>query len=101
MATCEASTSVILAPARSAMERTTSAPAALSPVATTAQAGKFFQAGSPFGSEIGDSLPVGPACRRHASAEVDEFLFWNVDAEGADSEIGHGGLLSVDRASLG
>ncbi len=30
------------------MDRTTSAPAALSPVATTAQAGRFFQAGGPF-----------------------------------------------------
>jgi hypothetical protein len=28
------------------------------------------------------------------------WIFRNVDAEGADFEIGHGGLLSVDRASL-
>jgi hypothetical protein len=27
---------------------------------------------------------VGPPCRRDASAEVDEILFRNVDAEGAD-----------------
>ncbi|HEX7269364.1 MAG TPA: hypothetical protein VF256_18345 [Streptosporangiaceae bacterium] len=33
--------------ARWAMERTTSEPAALSPVATTAQAGSFFHAGGP------------------------------------------------------
>src|SRR4051794_41635553 len=32
------------------MERTTSAPAALSPVATTAQDRRFFQAGGPDGS---------------------------------------------------
>ncbi len=37
---------------------------------------------------ISDSLPVGPPCRRHASAEVDEGLFRNVDAEGADCEPG-------------
>ena len=40
MITWEPSTSVILAPARSAIERTTSVPAALSPVATTAQDGR-------------------------------------------------------------
>jgi NADPH:quinone reductase-like Zn-dependent oxidoreductase len=51
MITWEPSTSVIVAPARSAMERTTSAPAALPPLATTAHDGRFFQAGSPFGSE--------------------------------------------------
>src|SRR5258708_9802261 len=33
---------------------------------------------------ISDSLPVGPPCRRDASAEVDECLFRNLDAEGAD-----------------
>ena len=48
---------------------------------------------------ISDDLPVGPPCRRYASAEVDEVLFRNVDAEGADCEIGHGDLLSVDRGS--
>src|ERR671918_307916 len=43
---------------------------------------------------ISDSLPVGPPCRRKASAEVDECLFRNVDAEGADCEMGrYGGLL--------
>ncbi len=51
MITCEPSTSVIVAPARSAIERTTSVPAALSPVATTAQDGRSFHAGGPFGSE--------------------------------------------------
>ena len=55
MITCEPSSSVIFAPARSAIERTTSVPAALSPVATTAQDGRCFQAGGPFGSENADS----------------------------------------------
>jgi hypothetical protein len=55
MITCEPSASVIAAPARSAMEWTTSAPAALSPVATTAQDGKDFHAGGPDGSENADS----------------------------------------------
>lgn len=32
---------------------------------------------------IGDSLLVGPSCRRDASAKVDERLFRNVDVEGA------------------
>src|SRR2546430_3066448 len=50
MITWEPSTSVIFAPARLAIERMTSLPAALSPVATTAQEGKFFQAGTPDGS---------------------------------------------------
>jgi hypothetical protein len=49
--TCEASTSVIVAPARSAIERITSVPAALSAVATTAQDGVDFQAGGPAGCE--------------------------------------------------
>src|SRR5215211_3936189 len=35
---------------------------------------------------------VRPPCRRDASAEVDEFLFRNVDPEGADFGTGHGGL---------
>src|SRR6266536_1960311 len=47
MITCEPSTSTMSAPARWAMERTTSLPAALSPVATTAQDGSVFQAGGP------------------------------------------------------
>ena len=47
MITCEPSTSVMSAPARLAIDRTTSAPAALSPVATTAQDGRFRQAGGP------------------------------------------------------
>src|SRR4029077_9876856 len=50
MITCEPSTLVIWALARWAMERTTSAPAALSPVATTAREGSFFHAGGPVGS---------------------------------------------------
>src|SRR6266545_7723329 len=47
MTTCEPSTSTLPAPARWAMERTTSLPAALSPVATTAHDGNDFQAGGP------------------------------------------------------
>ena len=39
---------------------------------------------------IGDGLPVGSPCRRHASAEVEEILFRNVDAEGADFRMGRG-----------
>ena len=46
---------MIVAPARSASERITSAPAALSPVATTAQEGRSFQAGAPDGSENASS----------------------------------------------
>ena len=44
MLTWEPSTSVIVAPARLAIARMTSLPAALSPVATTAQEGKVLQA---------------------------------------------------------
>ncbi len=51
MITCEPSTSVIVEPARSAIERMTSAPAALSPVATTVHEGSLFQAGAPVVSE--------------------------------------------------
>src|SRR6476646_1404356 len=47
MITCEPSTSTMSAPARRAIDRTRSAPAALSPVATTAQDGSFLQAGGP------------------------------------------------------
>src|SRR5438045_9542300 len=47
MITCEPSTSTMSASARWAMDRTMSAPAALSPVATTAQDGSFFQTGGP------------------------------------------------------
>src|SRR6478735_3174886 len=50
MITCEPSTSVMVAPARSAIDRTTSVPAALSADATTAQDGSDFQAGGPHGS---------------------------------------------------
>src|SRR5262249_20773561 len=56
MITCEPSTSVIFAPARSAIERVTSAPAALSPVATTAHDGRCFHAGGPDASENASSL---------------------------------------------
>src|SRR5207237_877576 len=55
MITCDPSTSVMVAPARSAIERTTSVPAALSAVATTAQLGNVFQAGRPLGSENASS----------------------------------------------
>ena len=48
MITWEPSASVISAPARSAMERTTSEPAALSPVATTAQVSLIAQTGLTF-----------------------------------------------------
>ena len=47
MMTCDPSASVIVAPARSAMRRSTSVPAALSPVGTTAQDGKLLHAGDP------------------------------------------------------
>ena len=55
MITCEPSTSVIVAPARSAIERVTSVPAARSPVATTAHDGRPFHAGGPDGSENASS----------------------------------------------
>src|SRR5215208_1652574 len=55
MITWEPSASVIVARARLAIERMTSAPAALSPVGTTAQAGNDFQAGAPDGSENANS----------------------------------------------
>jgi len=51
MITWEPSTSVMAAPARSACERMTSVPAALSPVATTVHDGRCFQAGCPEASE--------------------------------------------------
>jgi hypothetical protein len=44
---------------------------------------------------IRDSLPVGPPCRRHASAEVDACRFRNVDAEGADC-VGFGRCFVFD-----
>src|ERR687888_2052815 len=50
MITCEPSTSVMVAPARSAIDRTTSVPAALSGDARTVQDGRDFQAGGPDGS---------------------------------------------------
>jgi hypothetical protein len=50
MMTCEPSISVILAPARWAMDRTTSAPAALSAAPTAARDGWSFQAGCPVSS---------------------------------------------------
>ena len=50
MITCEPSASVMVAPARSAMDRTTSVPAALSGDASTVHDGSDFQAGGPDGS---------------------------------------------------
>src|SRR5438105_7822618 len=47
MTTCEPLISTVLAPALLAMERMTSAPAALSPTATTVHDGIVFQAGGP------------------------------------------------------
>src|SRR5260370_29684024 len=44
---------------------------------------------------ISDRLAVGPACGRHASAQVDEWLFRNVDAEGADGEAGRCRFVSL------
>src|ERR1700745_3136951 len=58
MITWDPSTSVIAAPARWAMERQTSLPAALSPVATTAQDGRFFQPGVPLGSANAEAATV-------------------------------------------
>jgi hypothetical protein len=48
MMTWEPSISVILAPARWAISRTTSLPAAVSAVPTAAHTGRFFQAAGPF-----------------------------------------------------
>src|SRR4029453_11542438 len=59
MITCEPSARVMGAPARSAMERTTSVPAALSGEASTVQDGSDFQAGGPDGSENASS-ETGP-----------------------------------------
>jgi len=67
---------VIVAPARSAIERTRSVPAALSFVATTAQLGSVFHAGRPFGSEKANSAigrwvaPAIAACSTVRSAHV-------------------------------
>src|SRR5712691_11861189 len=47
MITCEPLISTVLAPARLAIERITSVPAALSPTATTAHEGTVFQPGGP------------------------------------------------------
>jgi hypothetical protein len=54
MITCEPVTSVMVAPARSAIDRTTSVPAALSGDASTVQDGSDFQAGGPDGSRLRD-----------------------------------------------
>src|ERR671913_567765 len=48
---------------------------------------------------IRDGLLFGPLGGRDAATEVVQVLFRYVDAEGADSRLGHGGLLSVARAS--
>src|SRR6478609_10823788 len=55
MITCEPSISRSSAPARLAIESRTSEPAALSPVATTAQDGNVFQAGTPDFSSNADA----------------------------------------------
>ena len=81
MITCEPSISVIVAPARFAMERTTSVPAARSPVATTAQEGRLFQAGWPDGSEkpeLGDGrwmAPISAASRSERSPAKASWTF--------------------------
>src|SRR5215203_5132162 len=54
---------------------------------------------------ICDGLLFGPLRGRDAATEVGEFLFRNVDAEGADRDpfpnwTGHSGLLSLNRASI-
>ena len=73
MITCDPSTSVISAPARFAIERMTSVPAARSPVATTAQEGSRVQAGGPDGSENPGSetgrcvAAIKAACRSERS----------------------------------
>src|SRR5206468_2863837 len=84
MITCEPSASVMVAPARSAMERITSVPAALSPVATTAQAGEDFQAGGPDGCENANSatgrwVAASPSGRSAANAS------WNFAGSIANS----------------
>src|SRR5262249_39547194 len=81
MITCDPSTSVIVAPARSAMERTTSVPAALSPVATTAHEGNDFHAGGPEGSENARSAigrwmaAITAACASDRSAANASWVF--------------------------
>src|SRR5206468_2884354 len=76
------------APARSAMDRTTSLPAALSPVATTAQDGRDFHAGGPDGSEKADSAigrwvaAMMAVCRGDRSAAN---VVWNLAGSIANS----------------
>ena len=88
MITCEPSTSVIVAPARSAIDRTTSVPAALSDRATTAQDGRSFHAGAPFGSEkreLGDrALRRRQQWRQLVGQVRGEHL---VDLRGIDGEL--------------
>ena len=36
---------------------------------------------------VRDRFPLGPSCRRDASAEIDELLFRNVDVKRADSAV--------------
>src|SRR6516162_133139 len=62
MITCDPSSSVIFAPARTACERTRSVPMALSPDATTAQEGRCFHAAPTVGdltepSSVPDEQP--------------------------------------------
>src|SRR5215471_3755360 len=79
MITCDPTSSVIVAPARWAIERTTSVPAALSPVATTAQLGNVLQAGRPFASENASSATgrwVAPATATDAAGKSDAKASW-------------------------
>ena len=41
---------------------------------------------------IGDDFPVGPPCRRQASAQVDDRLLGNLNAEGPDRVAGRRGM---------
>ena len=97
MITWEPSTSVIVAPARSAIERITSVPAALSPVATTAQEGRSFQAGAPPCSEnarLGDGPLRGGHHRRLLGGQVRRERI--VELRRIDREL-HGRLAALCR----
>ena len=91
MITCDPSTSAIWALARWAMERTTSAPATLSPVATTAQEGRFFHAAGPFFSP-----KAAAATGRWAAHKMAASFFREIAGEGVverrrvDGQLGFG-----------
>ena len=68
---------MIAAPARLAIDRMTSAPAAVSPVATTVQAGRVFQAGTADGSEHANS-----ATGRLGGLHHRGLLWWQVGRQG-------------------